>query len=126
MGDAVKPLWMVAGLISTAAGIAGIVLPLVPATPFLLLAAFAFARSSPALHDWLVTHPTLGPPISNWQNNGAISRPSKIAALAALAAALAMSVIASVPPTIIWLQILVILIVSAFILTRPDGPHNDV
>ena len=58
-----KVLWLTLGLLATACGVAGIVLPLVPATPFLLLAAFAFARSSPRLHGWLVAHPRLGRPI---------------------------------------------------------------
>lgn len=120
-----KSLWIALGLIATAAGIAGVVLPLVPTTPFLLLAAYAFARSSPTLHDWLVTHPTLGPPIRNWRDNGAISRRSKFAAFCALAAALALSIVLGVSYTVIAVQILVLLCVSAFLLTRPDGPAND-
>jgi uncharacterized membrane protein YbaN (DUF454 family) len=54
--------------------IAGVVLPMMPTTPFLLLATFAFARSSLRLHDWLVAHPRLGPPINDWRAHGAVSR----------------------------------------------------
>ena len=57
-------LWIGAGSVCLGIGVAGTVLPLVPTTPMLLLAAFCFARSSERLHDWLVNHPTLGPPIA--------------------------------------------------------------
>lgn len=60
----VRALWLTLGLVSTACGVAGVVLPLVPTTPFLLLAAYAFARSSPRLHNWIMMHPRLGLPIA--------------------------------------------------------------
>jgi uncharacterized membrane protein YbaN (DUF454 family) len=59
-------LFAAAGLLLVALGVLGIVLPGLPATPFLLLAAYCFARSFPRLHHWFVTHPWCGP-----YNNGA-------------------------------------------------------
>lgn len=73
--------WLMIGLVATACGIAGIVLPLVPTTPFLLVAAYAFARSSPTLHEWLVTHPRCGPLITDWRTHGAIGRRTKVLAV---------------------------------------------
>lgn len=58
------------------------VLPL-PTVPFVVLAAFLFARSSPRLERKLVEHPTFGPHIRTWRKNRAISRQGKIAALIA-------------------------------------------
>lgn len=119
-----KPLWIIFGLVATAAGIAGILLPLIPTTPFLLLAAYAFARSSPALHTWLTSHPHLGPPIANWQRNGAIDRKSKITAGVLMAAALVLSVIFQVPVAVIGAQAAAMAIAATFIITRPDGPES--
>jgi len=121
----VRALWMTLGLLSTACGIAGVVLPLVPTTPFLLLAAFAFARSSPRLHAWLVTHPRLGPPINDWRAHGAIRRRAKIASIAVMVAMVAISVVASVNSSVIMIQAVVLCAVATFILTRPDGPENS-
>lgn len=120
-----KPFWILLGLLATVAGIAGIILPLVPTTPFLLLATFAFARSSPTLHNWLVTHPTLGPPIANWNTYGAINRRSKITAMVLMAAALALSLSVNAPIAAIFAQAVAMIAASVFILTRPDGPKSD-
>jgi uncharacterized protein len=117
-----RPLWFVIGLIATACGIAGAVLPLVPTTPFLLLAAFAFARSSPRLHDWLLSHPMLGPPIENWRAHGAIATRVKFLAVIVMAVTLAASVIAGLDGWIILLQAGAMALAALFILTRPSGP----
>jgi uncharacterized membrane protein YbaN (DUF454 family) len=117
-----RPLWFVIGLAATACGIAGAVLPLLPTKPFLLLAAFAFARSSPRLHDWLVTHPMLGPPIENWRAHGAIARRVKFLAVIVMTATLAASVLAGLDGWIILLQAGVMASVATFILSCPSGP----
>lgn len=54
------------GLMSLAIGVTGFVFPILPATPFLLVAAFLFARSSDRLHSWLLSHGFLGPYISGF------------------------------------------------------------
>ena len=63
---ATKILWLLAGLMSVAIGAVGLVVPLLPTTPFLLVAAFAFARSSERLDRWLREHRSFGPLIDNW------------------------------------------------------------
>ena len=120
-----RALWLVLGLLSTACGIAGIVLPLVPTTPFLLVAAYAFARSSPRLHAWLVLHPRLGPPIRHWRAHGAISRPAKRTAVVVMVATFALSVALGVALWLLLVQAAVLTVVTAFILSRPDGPDAD-
>ncbi len=68
------------GWISLIFGIVGIFLPLLPTTPFVLLSAYCFSRSSPQLHHWLLNQPRLGPMIQNWEQNGSISQNAKITA----------------------------------------------
>lgn len=115
-------LWLLLGLGATGCGIAGAVLPLVPTTPFLLLAAFAFAKSSPRLHAWLTTHPQFGPLIDNWQQHRAIGRGAKRAALVVMALAFAMSWLLAAPGWLLVVQAAVLGCVATFILSRPDGP----
>lgn len=50
-------------------GLIGVFLPVMPTTPFILLAAFFFSKSSPRIHAWLVNHPWSGPLILDWQNH---------------------------------------------------------
>jgi hypothetical protein len=114
--------WLGLGLVATGCGIAGIVLPLLPTTPFLLLAAYAFARSSPTLHEWLVTHPRFGPLIAHWRLHGAIGRRTKVLAVAVMVVMLLASWIGGIGPSLLLLQAGVLALASLFILTRPDAP----
>lgn len=120
-----RTLWFGLGIAAVAAGVVGIVLPLVPTTPFLLLAAFAFSRSSPRFEAWLLGHPRLGPPIRDWRTHRAIGRRAKVMAVALMAAALVASWAVGVGTTILVVQLVVLVMVSAFILTRPDAPGGD-
>lgn len=66
------------GLVALGLGILGIFLPVLPTTPFLLLAAALFLRSSRSLYDWLLNHPKLGPYISNFMVHKSIPLKIKI------------------------------------------------
>ncbi|MBS3929489.1 MAG: YbaN family protein [Sphingomonadales bacterium] len=79
-----RSLYLGAGLTSLAAGLVGAVLPIVPTVPFLLLAAFCFARSNPAWEQKLLDHPTYGPSLRQWRDRRAIARPAKIGAIGAM------------------------------------------
>ena len=63
-----RGLLIIIGFISLALGIAGVVLPLLPTTPFILLTATCFAKSSPRFHRWLLQHPSFGPLIETFQS----------------------------------------------------------
>lgn len=118
-------IWLIIGLLALAFGVAGIVLPLVPTTPFLLVAAFAFARSSKQLHDWLVSHPHLGPSLRHWNEHGAISKRTKISAAALMAGTLVFSMYLGVSQLVLALQAIAMLGIGAFILSRPHGPREE-
>ena len=64
--------WLVCGAISLAIGVVGIVLPLLPTTPFVLLAAYCFSLGSVKYEHWLLTHPRFGPMVRNWRANRAV------------------------------------------------------
>ena len=111
---------MIGGGLALAVGIAGIVLPLVPTTPLLLLAAFCFARSSPRLEMWLIEHPRFGPPIRDWRAEGAISSRAKTMAMLAIVATFLLSVFLQLPGRVLAIQAVTLGAVTLFILTRPS------
>ncbi len=116
-------LWNIFGFICVALGVIGIVLPLLPTTPFLLLAAFAFARGSDRFSIWLLGHPVLGPPIKNWRDHRVIPVRAKILAIVFMGAALLISYLLAVPNYVLGIQALVMIPVSIFLLTRASEPR---
>jgi uncharacterized membrane protein YbaN (DUF454 family) len=93
-----KPLYFTAGALAVLLGIIGIALPLLPTVPFFILAAFCFARSSPALERKLLASPRFGPAIRSWRTRGAISRRGKRAALCAFGFSIALSLVLAPGP----------------------------
>jgi uncharacterized membrane protein YbaN (DUF454 family) len=79
-----RMVYRAAGLVAVTLGIVDIFLPVLPTVPFMLLAAFFFARSNPEWEARLLADPRFGPHIRAWRERGAISRRGKIAALLAL------------------------------------------
>jgi uncharacterized membrane protein YbaN (DUF454 family) len=120
MDSGIRIFWLLAGLTSLAIGAVGVVLPLLPTTPFLLVAAFAFARSSERLDRWLREHPSFGTLIHNWQREGSIDRRSKRVALVVLVLTPVATWLLGAPLWIIGVQIVVVSGAAAFILTRPS------
>jgi len=115
-----KLLWVTFGLLCVGLAFVGIVLPLLPTVPFLLLAAFCFARSSERLHNWLVTHPKLGPPIVDWQTRGAITPKAKKLATLSVAVVFTLSLILGLKPFVLVIQAITLGCVMLFIWTRPN------
>lgn len=117
-----RPMYFVAGLALTGLGIAGYLLPVMPGTIFLILAAACFARSSERLETWLVNHPRLGPSVTAWRKNGAISRRIKVIAITSMVVSFGLLLLAHLSPE--WMAAAgVLLLASAlFVATRPEGP----
>ena len=113
--------WLALGWISVALGFAGVVLPILPTTPFLILAAFAFSKSSPRLRKWLVEHNIFGGPIRDWEDKGAIRPRFKVMACTAMTLILLVSVLSDLSGTIILIQLIAMGGAAAFILSRPNG-----
>lgn len=75
-----RHLVFVLGCLVTGLGVLGLFLPLLPTTPFVLLAAWCFFKTSPKTHAWLCRQPGLGPALLDWQQKKAISLRTKIVA----------------------------------------------
>ncbi len=112
------------GLAITFIGLGGIgaALPLIPTTPFLLLAAWAASRGSPQLHEWLYRHPRYGPVLRDWRDHRALRPRVKYLALLLMAAswAIMMATIGSdairLPASVVMLPVL------GYLATRPTRP----
>lgn len=113
-----RMIWLALGTASLGLGGLGAVLPLLPTTPFVLLAACFFSRSSPALHDWLVSHPVFGTAIRDWQEQRAISRRGKIAAAIAIGLTMVLSLATGVGLPVLLVQTVVLCGALVFVLTR--------
>jgi uncharacterized membrane protein YbaN (DUF454 family) len=79
-------VWLVCGVLCMATAVVGIVLPLLPTTPFVLLAAYCFSRGSQRYEHWLLAHPRFGPVVRNWRENHAVPLGAKRLAWAMMAA----------------------------------------
>ncbi|HET7672597.1 MAG TPA: YbaN family protein [Burkholderiales bacterium] len=94
--------YLAAGFVSLGLALLGVVLPVLPTTPFLLLAAACFARSSPRFHRWLLEHPSFGPLVREWQEHRSIPYRTKLFAICLMALSIGVSVVLFVRPA--WLQ----------------------
>ena len=118
-----KIVLLVFGFVSLALAIIGIFLPLLPTTPFVLLAAFCFSRSSQALHQRLLLNKRFGPLIYEWEQFGSIRRNAKYVATAMIVVMFSLSIILVERKLLInALMVLVGLAVLGFIWTRPEQP----
>lgn len=107
--------WLMVGI-----GLVGVFLPVLPTTPFMILAAALFARSSPRFEQWLLDHPRYGQPLIDWRREGAISKRAKIVSVSLMTVSYGI-VLAFGPPQL-WLKLVIGLILVAcatFVLSRP-------
>jgi len=98
----VRVLFNLAGAIALGLGVAGIFLPLLPTTPFVLLAAACFARGSERFHQWLLANRTFGPMVREWEGHRAIPYRTKITAIVLMSLTMAISITFFVRP--VWLK----------------------
>ena len=110
--------WLIVGLAALFAAMLGVIVPLLPTTPFVLVAAFAFMRSSQRLHDWLVNHPLFGTLIDNWHLHKAIARPAKIAASISMVAVFLISAGLDAPGWVLLLQAVILGAAGWYVVSR--------
>jgi uncharacterized membrane protein YbaN (DUF454 family) len=90
----IKLMWTTLGTLSLGVGSLGLILPILPATPFFLLSAYAYWKGSPRWHTWLIQHPTIGPLINDYLTHHGLKRSTKIRALAFLWISITFSILA--------------------------------
>ena len=113
--------WLALGWAAVALGFAGVVLPILPTTPFLILAAFAFSKSSPRLRRWLIEHNLFGGPIRDWEDSGAIRPRYKVMACTMMMLVLGVSFLMGLANTILLIQGVAMAGAAVFILSRPNA-----
>jgi uncharacterized membrane protein YbaN (DUF454 family) len=87
-----RHLFTLLGFLALGLGGIGVVVPVLPTTPFVLLAAACFARSSPRFHRWLLRSRVFGAMIRRWQENRCVSRQTKAVAVGLIAVTFALSI----------------------------------
>ena len=102
----------------------GVVLPVLPTTPFLLLSAWFFARSSKKWHQWLLNNKVFGPMITNWETNRCVSKRTKVVAIVSMMAVGGSSVVFGVDSTWVRLTAVALLMVGCVVvLSLKTCPH---
>jgi uncharacterized membrane protein YbaN (DUF454 family) len=120
-GPVARAIWLGAGLLLSLAGLVGVAVPLLPTTPFLILAAACFARSSPRLEAAILDHPQFGPLVRDWRARGAIPLRAKLFAAGGMAGGFAVFCIAAAPGLPLALGVAAVLaLVAAWIFSRPS------
>ena len=118
----VRATLILAGHASLAIGVIGIFVPLLPTTPFVLLAAICYSHGSERFHTWLLEHPRFGPMIHSWREHGAIGIRAKLVGATMVVLSISYSVYRLDSP---WSAVALLIgaTVLCFILSRPSGPR---
>lgn len=99
-----RAIFLAVGSLCVLLGVIGLFLPLLPTTPFLLLAAACYARGSRRFYDWLLANRTFGPLIYEWRKHRSIPYRTKISAIVLMSFTLGISITFFVP--IMWVKVL--------------------
>ncbi len=103
-----RSVYMLLGMVFVGLGVLGAFLPLIPTTPFLLLASFFFIRSSPRLNAWLLRSPLFGPFLQDWHRHRGVKLRVKITAVAVIVLAIGASLVFG--NLSVWLKALLIML----------------
>lgn len=109
------------GVLFLIVGAIGMVVPMLPGTVFLILAAWCFARSSPRFEAWLLNHRYLGPSVRRWQETGAIPLPVKLFALMSFVGTWTGSWYFGAPEIVLIGLGILFAALAVFMVTRPNG-----
>jgi len=121
----VRLLYKVLGFAFVGLGVLGAFLPLLPTTPFLLVALWAFSRSSRRFHHWLYTHPRFGARLQEWHEHGIVPVKVKVSAISAMLVSLALMVFVAHAKWYVLVTSGAFMLVGAtYVLSRPSRPRS--
>ncbi len=119
-------LYLIAGFTSLGLGIIGVIVPVLPTTPFIILAALCFSRSSERWHKWLLNNPKFGPALRDWELHGVIRLRAKVLSTVLIAISFTSMWIFAKVATVLKLTVVGIgFLVMIFIWTRPSAPKKS-
>jgi uncharacterized protein len=113
-------LWRALAVAALLLGAIGVVLPVLPTVPFLLVAAWAASRGWPRLEKWLLEHEQFGPHIRRWRERGAVSRRAKTLALVLMSASAAIVLLLAIAAWIKGAVVLVLGCTAWWLWRRPE------
>jgi len=115
-------LWASAGVVALGLGLLGAFLPVLPTTPFMIVAAWCFAKSSRRLYNYILSNGVFGPLVYRWQTSGSIPVKAKIAAVGLIIVTFTLTLVFAVTAPIPRVILVVIGVsVSAWLITRPSS-----
>lgn len=113
-------LWLLVAWAALGLAVLGVVMPGLPTTPFVLVAAWAAARGSRRMHRWLLAHRIFGPMIRDWQSTGAVSRRAKWAATISMVVCLGILLLVTASPWAPWASAVMMSAVGVWLWRRPE------
>lgn len=120
-GKTRRYIFFAIGILATALGFVGVVFPIMPTVPFLLVAVWAFSRSSQRFHDWLYNHRIYGPPIRRWDKYRVVPIAAKVWAVLAMAGGLTLTAIfTEVPAWAVAGAAIAMTAIGVYIVSRPS------
>ena len=120
-----RVVYLIVGLVCVGLGVLGTVLPVLPTTPFLLVALWAFAKSSARLEHWLLAHPRFGPRLAAWREHHVIPLPVKLTAWGSMVASLAIMAITTKSWLVIAISASVMAIGAVYIARCPSSISQE-
>ena len=121
-----RAIYFILGWFFFAIGAIGVLLPVVPTTPFMLLALWAFSRSSERFHNWLYNQHFFGPPLQMWQNHSVIPLAAKVMSISFMSISFVFMIFFSPIHIILKLVIGLLMLYGAwFVLSKPSNPPKN-
>ena len=117
---AMRVVYITIAIVALAIGLLGIPLPLLPATPFLLIAAWAAARGSRRVHDWIFAQPVLAKIINDWRDQGAVPLYAKWLATLTMCVSISLLVWREAHWGIVFGMLVICTATAIFLWTRPN------